>query len=243
MLNHRARRPWVLLVLFNLTVSLLAIAAHAGPATTPAAKAAPQEPPRSWSDPRVLDELTRSCAFDPDQLPEGKAQAWLGDRGPGDSSPLSCTAELDQSCEFDPCFDEQEACKPGCTKACGACGSTCVKGCESCKSACKDLACRKSCATKCASCREACVRQRDRCATGTCTEVYKQCRLKLRATWEKNGCARACKPYVACQTRCSESKKDQDCMKLCKKHEVKACDMRLCQGGPMSMGIDPAAEP
>lgn len=225
--------------------------AKAAPVPAPAAQAPPREEslPTSWSDPRVLAELQKGCHFDPDSLPEAQRSKWLGERGPGESSPLSCEAEFDQSCVYDPCFDSAErSCKPRCTSACKQCGQDCATSCESCRERCNDEACTAACARSCATCREGCVRQRDRCATGTCTEAYKACRTKLRSDWRKNECGQVCRSYVSCERRCLARRKGDNedafslCAKPCRKSiKSRGCDLSLCQGSQFSMGIDPEA--
>jgi hypothetical protein len=205
------------------------------------------EPPKSWSDPRVLAELVKSCAFEPDSLPEADRQKWLGVQDEGNAdSPLSCSASMEQSCVYDPCHDEQSSkCNPRCESKCRSCGKSCAARCETCKTPCQDDACRMACASKCASCRESCVRRRDRCATGTCTEEYKKCRVKLRDEWEANGCAEICKTIEDCKSACEEknqkAKRQKDCDKACPAPKGGGkCDMNLCSGEG-GMGIDPSS--
>lgn len=188
--------------------------------------------PSSWSDPRVIAELIKSCAFDPDKL-EGEAVIkWLGDLADDETSPLSCSAVMEQSCVFDPCFSTQEEeCKPRCTKKCHGCGKRCVTACEACKRNCQDDACRMDCAKQCATCREECVRQRDRCATGTCTQEYKHCRKKLRAEWTSKGCPKICKDRQECLDRC-QKKDGKDCTSKCDPSDEKGCDLLMCDDQP-----------
>lgn len=199
-----------------------------------------REPPSSWTDPRVLRELTKSCAFDPDDLPPAQRGRWIGELDADDESPLSCNVAMEQSCVYDPCFEEEEeACKPACTKTCQGCGKGCAARCEECKGGCKDDACRKACARGCGKCREACVRTRDRCATATCTAQYKVCRQKLRTSWRKNRCPQKCKTFQACEARCSKKKGPAEtaCSEACKQ-AVTGCNTQLCPDED-GMGIDP----
>src|SRR3990167_5785835 len=70
------------------------------------AQSAP-EPPASWTDPRVIAELAKNCAFDPDDIPQEQRKQWTGEMYPGKRSPLSCALSFDQSCVYDPCYDEE----------------------------------------------------------------------------------------------------------------------------------------
>lgn len=205
------------------------------------------EPPKAWSDPRVLAELAKNCAFDPESLPASERKQWLGEHEEGDAdSPLSCTASMEQSCIYDPCYDEQSSqCNPRCESTCKSCGKACASQCETCKTPCQDDACLMACANKCASCHESCVRKRDRCATGTCTEEYKKCRVKLRDAWTANGCTEICDKHTACKTACEakneSAKKQKDCDKACAAPKSAAkCNLLLCKND-QSMGIDPTS--
>lgn len=197
-----------------------------------AGAASADEPPKSWTDPRVIDALIRSCSADVASL--------VPQEGPGDPNPLSCAPAEDQSCESDPCFDEQESkCKPRCTKACERCSKPCVARCESCKKGCSDDACRKGCAVQCAGCREACTKASDRCGTGGCAAGYKQCRARMKAAWKKNGCPAACKTYVACEDQCYKKNKDAEdraCIEACLAPMPKSCSVTFCPGGRTTMG-------
>lgn len=206
------------------------------------------ELPQSWSDARIVAELAKDCAFNPDELKGDARLEWMGTPQMGDSSALSCSAAFEQSCTYDPCFtEEQTQCHPRCGNSCRQCGKGCASKCETCKSACKDDACRLSCAKSCATCHESCVRQRDRCATGTCTAEYRQCRLKLKRTWLAKGCPKVCRGYLHCQELCTAKLKDlsqnyEKCSKPCEPADKKGCDIALC-GGEFGMGIDPVKYP
>lgn len=210
---------------------------------------APQAPlPSAWTDPRIIVELAKSCAFDPDLLKGDERAAWIEPQQMGDNSPLSCSASFEQSCTYDPCFVSEEShCKPRCSSSCRECGKGCAKSCESCKRQCKDDACRLGCATSCAKCHETCVRNRDRCTTGTCTQEYRQCRFKLKRDWAAMGCPKVCRDYLQCQERCAAKVKDEGevydkCGKPCQPADRKGCDIALC-GGRFGMGIDPRKYP
>lgn len=208
----------------------------------------------SWSDARIVAELAKDCAFNPDELKGARREEWLGPPQMGSSSPLSCSAAFEQSCTYDPCFEEQQTqCHPRCGSTCRQCGKGCATKCESCKSQCKDkdkdkdAACRMSCARSCATCHEGCVRQRDRCATGSCTAEYRQCRLKLKSSWAAKGCPKVCRGYLQCQERCAAKIQDHSqvydkCVKPCQPADKKGCDIALC-GGEFGMGIDPTKYP
>lgn len=205
-------------------------------------------PPASWSDPRVIAELAKNCAFDPDAIPYEQRKQWTGELYPGKRSPLSCALSFDQSCVYDPCYDEEtRECRPRCAKSCHDCGTACAATCETCKRACSDDNCRIACAKSCASCREGCVRTRDRCATGTCTEQFKQCRQKLKDDWLRKGCANVCRAYLRCQKPCiSKHDKAGDayeaCTKPCEPKDNKGCNFQFC-GGNFGMGINPTEWP
>lgn len=232
-----------------LGLSLLTAPAAAGPpaaATPPPGKPAArsaaviEERPKSWTDPQVVRELEKSCAFDPDKIKDADEKArWLGPIEMGESSPLSCQAAFDQSCVYDPCWTQQEdKCKPACTKACLSCGAACVAPCEACKQACTDGACKTRCAQQCAACHETCVRQNDRCSTGTCTEEYKRCGVDLKKSWKKNNCKQVCRTYTTCAERCGgDDYPDEKCQKRCKPKADRGCDLALCQW-KFGMGID-----
>jgi hypothetical protein len=199
-----------------------------------------------WSDPRVLAEIEKSCAFDPDELKGEERKKWTGTLYPGSHNIMSCYTGFDQSCVYDPCWDvETRECQPRCNDGCRSCGKECRAACESCKSGCKDDACRKGCARTCADCHERCVRTRDRCATGTCAEGYRACRLKLKSDWRRNGCKELCQKYLACQKPCikkHEAKGDsyEACTKPCEPKNLRGCQMTFC-GGNFGMGVDPEA--
>lgn len=217
-------------------------------AAQPVEKTDSGAPPASWSDPRVIAELKKSCAFDPDKLKGEERKQWLGsDFGEGSRSIMSCYTGIEQSCVYDPCFEsDQRDCRPRCAKTCHDCSDTCGKTCESCKAACQKgpagAACLSACATTCATCHETCVRTRDRCHTGTCTEEYKQCHKKLRADWKRKNCRAVCNQYFACQNPCikkHDKKGDayEACTKPCEPKDKKGCNLMFC-GGAYGMGID-----
>jgi hypothetical protein len=202
-------------------------------------------PPPKWTDDKVVNELTKSCAFDPDTMDAKHRKAWTGDIEFGDSSPLTCAAAEDQSCVYDPCFDAtEEKCKPRCTKDCRSCGKTCAASCETCKMDCKDFGCRRACAEKCATCHEACVRDRDHCATATCTAEYEACHAKMKSDWRANNCTKAvCGPYAACFDKCQKDHGGlEPCMKRCKPKNPGKCNVTFCKIGDF-MGIDLDEDP
>ncbi len=174
-----------------------------------------------------------------------RKQRWTGKLDYGDTSVMSCAVEADQSCSYDPCFNAgEEKCKPRCTTSCRGCGKGCATQCDACKKDCKDAACKRACATTCATCHEACVRERDHCATASCTDEYKACRTKMKVDWQAHGCNAVCVPYTSCIASCSKGGKDLDvCFKRCKpKGDTKGCDLGLCKGD-FAMGIDPEEGP
>jgi hypothetical protein len=265
--TDRTRSGWAALSRSSLALCALLIAgcqvAEAQllePSVPPAAAAAaappaekPDKPPPSWTDARVIAELEKSCAFDPDKLSSDERAAWFK---PGHSSAMSCQGELDQSCVYDPCYiKEERSCKPRCVSQCKSCGAACATTCETCKQTCKgqgkspsdEAACRLGCATSCGACHQTCVRSRDRCSTGTCSSEYRACRSKLKAEWQGNGCPEVCRVYLSCQRPClrkHEKKGDgwEACTKPCypPKDQRNGCDLLLCSGSEFSMGIDPA---
>jgi len=173
----------------------------------------------AWTDPAAIDQLARSCAFEPSGVRESED-------GPG---PLSCDLRYDQACVADPCFHEdREACRKDCTSTCTSCGKTCAGACESCKAGCSDDRCRRTCAESCGRCRQECVGARDRCATAQCREVYRTCRVALVTKWLASGCDAVCRRLTKCNADCSAG----DCSEACQKSipGVEAChaNMMLC---------------
>jgi hypothetical protein len=185
----------------------------------------------------------KSCAFDPDRLPEAERERWTGLLLSGESSVMTCRAAFEQTCVNDPCLiDQEDRCKTRCRSTCQGCGGRCIKTCDRCKRACQDDACRLRCAEGCATCRETCVRQRDRCASGTCTTAYKQCRTRLRAEWLRKGCKAICTSYTSCLEACrgGGGTTDERCQKQCRQARTQGCNLDLC---PASAGFDPGAAP
>jgi hypothetical protein len=238
------RRTWIALALVACTrappiaaekgTPSAAPAYDAGPAPAalaPPPDAAPEPPPGpglvAWTDPDVVAELTKSCRFSP---PKPK--------GPDDSdvSPLLCeAAEFEQSCLYDPCFnDKQDKCKPKCKRGCDACAAKCTGACEACKKPCADDDCKKACATTCGACRQACLTEKDRCITGTCSEAYMACRKQWRARYDASKCPAACTKFKECQEPCFKSDQWAACQEKCRALVAAACPadlMTLCEAG------------
>ena len=166
----------------------------AAPTPVPSAK-----PPElaAWTDLVAVQALTLDCNFKP------PAQA----ADEPEPSPLSCASGLyEQSCIYDPCYaTDQSQCKPRCEKACGACSDQCSTTCGRCKARCSDDGCRRACAATCANCKQECLATKDRCATGTCGTEYKACTELLTKRWNSSGCAKTCKTYQECTTKCQEA--------------------------------------
>lgn len=176
----------------------------------------------AWTDPRIVDELAKDCAFTPRGVvrPKGVERDYWGD-----GTPLSCEWGLyGQSCVVDPCVDEQkDVCNPRCQKTCEGCASTCVAGCQACKAACKgDGACAKACATKCGSCRQECLLAKDRCSSGACAKRNLECRKEMMAKWISSGCDKACKGFYACLEGCSDADAEK-CHGACRTKTLGPC--------------------
>lgn len=196
-------------------------------------RVAPEEPPNSWTDPRIIAELAKNCNFDPLR----DKREWLPeDLGAGSTHPLTCLSGRDQSCVPDPCFTDMSdrGCRARCEKTCDSCGAGCGSACNRCKATCKDDTCRQDCAKQCAVCHVDCVRAVDRCSSGKCANEYNACRARLKADWNKNGCAKVCDSVRgACVTQCTRKKaKDiDDCAQWCideRKSPNPRCDLRMC---------------
>jgi hypothetical protein len=227
----RMKMGWTLHVLSCLCLGTLL----GGSLGSRAEAADSDEPPSSWTDPRVLAELAKSCAFNPDKLKKSARAKWTGDLSDGGTSVMSCDAGYEQSCVPDPCNDDMNnKCRPRCQKSCTSCGTACVTTCETCKSGCTDEACRQSCARGCAECRQECVRQRDRCATGTCSAQYKECDRKRKAAWKRNNCPKVCSDFKECKERCEKKPakpgSPPDCEDECKPSSGK-CNLVFCDEG------------
>jgi hypothetical protein len=142
---------------------------------------------------------------------------------------------FDQSCAYDPCFDEnQEKCKPKCRSACDACSAQCATACDGCKASCKDDDCKKACATTCGKCRQECVVANDRCASGTCLDSYKECRAKWKDRYQKSKCPGACDKFKACSEACPNDSHYADCSRGCRAKMTTACPgflLTLCEYG------------
>jgi hypothetical protein len=195
----------------------------ASPADTRSAAASPaalsDDGARAWTDASVLAELARDCGWTPHE--DAAEQSEASSR----TSPLSCKFLLEQSCVPDPCLDEQEEkCKPACTKTCGACGDKCVKGCTKCKAGCTDDACKLACAKQCGECRQACVAEADRCATGTCNAAREKCTKDRQALYvaHRAACNKACPIAGSCPGDCSAKSETQRdaCWKQCERSFV-----------------------
>ena len=209
----------------------------------PAAKAPAQDAeeaklPRTWSDPRVVEQLVQDCRFDPDALKdEEERQKWQGIANDSETEVpgMTCIAALEQSCDDDPCYsgpDGAIACSAKCTAGCRTCGKTCAVDCHKCKSKCVDHACRVACAQGCAACHETCTRTRDRCSTGACKQNYRACWDTLAADWRKKGCAKVCDKLAGCVEGCMKRGKEQaPCEKRCMPKETNGCELGYCSRG------------
>jgi hypothetical protein len=91
--------------------------------------APPEEHVLAWTDPKPLEELTKSCAA---QVP-GIVRPKGVDKDYWEASPLSCAYGLyGQSCVVDPCFNEQkDVCHDACEKTCDGCAKGCTTACVS----------------------------------------------------------------------------------------------------------------
>jgi hypothetical protein len=232
------RWTWLALTLFACTRTHDAkpIAAEKGtPSPPPTYDAAPDvlvpadtAPPgpkmAAWTDPDVIAQLTASCQFAPPR-PENELE----------ESPLSCGAwEFEQSCLYDPCFDEeQQKCKPNCKRSCETCAAKCTGACEACKKPCQDDSCKRACATTCGACRQECLTEKDRCVTGTCAEGYTTCKERWEKRYEKSKCPAACPQFKACLDKCPPEP-HWDCAEKCRERVRAACPrdlMTLCEAG------------
>lgn len=169
----------------------------------------------AWTDPDVVRELARSCAFEPPKS-----------IGPESPDPLACDLPYEQACVADPCWHRaREDCRKACGATCGTCGKACIASCESCKMSCADDACRTRCAEACGRCRQDCLTARDRCGSASCTGVYTKCRADLVSAWIKNNCDGVCSAFDRCLERC-ESKSGDDCFETCRATVpgAKTCD-------------------
>jgi hypothetical protein len=181
----------------------------------------------AWTDPDVVVELATSCRFAP---PKATTV--------GEISPLSCEAGMfDQSCVYDPCFnDNQDKCKPKCKSACDACATHCTSACETCKKPCKDDDCKMACATTCGACRQECLKEKDHCISGTCAAQYERCHTDWRARYFKSACPAACPKFRTCFDACtSTGDYDAACVDKCRAKARPACPgdlLILCENGP-----------
>jgi hypothetical protein len=195
--------------------------AHSADASPAAASDDDAHVAKAWTDASVLAELARDCAWAPPE--DAVDQSDTSSR----ANPLSCKFLFEQSCVPNPCLDEQEEkCKPACTKTCGACGDKCVKGCTKCKTGCADDACKLACAKQCGECRQGCVAEADRCATGTCNAAREKCSKDRHASYlaHRAACDKACPVAANCPGDCSaKSAAQQDaCWKQCQQSFVAA---------------------
>ena len=208
-------RGSLLLGMFLLSISCLA----GGPQPTSESKTASStsplgkggEPPRSWTDPRTVAELAKSCRFDPDKFTEEKDRQLWGmpprPQGPEDDmalTPFTCRAEFSQNCSPLGCMPGIERrCNGSCGDQCDTCATSCVASCETCKPRCQNNVCRQDCAKSCATCRQDCVRKRDRCMTGECPATERVECDKKKADWEKSDGPAKCAALADCNVRCN----------------------------------------
>jgi hypothetical protein len=195
--------------------------------------APPRDPgPVAWTDSSAVDELVKDCTWHPED-------------SPGDESMMTCKGGLyGQSCAVDPCFDEDQAsCKPKCEKACTSCDADCTKSCQACKKPCAegDATCKRACAEKCATCKQSCVATKDRCATGTCGQVYKACTKRIVAEWKNGGCNKGCPAYNDCMSACEDSQYDHPCALKCRDRLKAVCPGRF-YGMCIFNGMGPSEE-
>lgn len=209
-------------------------AASAHPSASASAPAPPEPPPAAWTDAPIVAELAKDCAYAPPGV----------EKMDEDASVLACAGGLfAQACVADPCYaQDQEDCKPKCQRTCNTCSSACVTACTACKKPCKDDACKAACAATCGACKQGCLTAKDRCATGTCGQRYKQCSDGLVAKWKSSGCAPACKKYNACQSACPEGAGADACFDKCRATLSKACPAPLA-GMCMFNGFGPGEQP
>lgn len=219
-----------------------ASSAPAARAVRPAPSAAPSgftgeivEPPKAppatgpivaYTDARVVAELAATCRWSPP--PDD-----------GDPGPLSCAAEMEQSCVYDPCFEETESqCKGACRSTCETCDARCGAACAPCAATCKDEPCRVACARETAACRQGCLETKDRCASAGCQAAYEACNRKLLTDWKAGGCDAACGTYRACTEGCLGREDDPTaCFARCKARVGRRCPGRLLEMcGPMGSG-------
>jgi hypothetical protein len=156
----------------------------------------------AWTDPPVLAKLAADCAWEP-----AASTTAPQDGSSTRRTPLSCEFLFEQSCVPAPCLnDQEEKCKPACSKSCDACGARCKDACAACKRACKDDGCNAACAKTCGQCRQACVREADRCVSGTCNAGRIRCEKNLAQLLQKNraACQKACGPASFCPPTCSD---------------------------------------
>jgi hypothetical protein len=176
----------------------------------------------AWTDPPVLAKLATDCAWEP-----AASMTAPQDESSTRRTPLSCEFLFEQSCVPAPCLnDQEEKCKPACSKACDACGARCKDACAACKRACTDDACKLACASTCGRCRQACVSEADRCVSGTCNAARVRCEKNLAQLFQKNraACQKACGPASLCPPKCSElpEAKQAACWATCRERFVAA---------------------
>ncbi len=203
------------------TASVARAPADGGAEAGPPARASEEDV--AWTDPHVVEELAKDCAFTPRGVvrPKGVDRDYWGE-----VSPLSCEWGLyGQSCVVDPCVDEQkDVCAPKCQKACEGCAGACVSGCQSCKAACAkgDAACALACAKKCGACRQECVLAKDRCSSGACAKRALECRKETMARWVASGCDKACKAFYTCVEACPDDTAEK-CRDACRTKTLGPC--------------------
>lgn len=216
---HSRSRSWFFLVAVPLVLIAFACARRESPAgvdpwastrAPPAmTRAGPgphletwaSDPPKSWTDPRVVAALSDDCGFSL-FLPSASSDP----QAAKEPEILMCSIVYRRTPDVGPCAGAARGCETRCDAACNGCGGGCVEACTACKAGCKDHACKTACATRCAGCKQSCMSTMDGCMHDGCKKMHDACTAQLTAQRQSSGCKARCAAIDACESVCASAK-------------------------------------